>query len=216
MTHRSLRLLLLGALGVAFSLALAACGDGGVGAATPAAAPSSPPVPVFPSDPPRTFKPSSEPATHQSVARACRTADTSATITLQPDLSKGSTQVALVQLTNKSKNNCAVNGRAAISLANAAGDTVDVTTSNVNEPGKAVRITLRPGTSAFEGIKWTTCDKGDASCPAGNSLRFNLDAATDGSFAKLSAFPPGEASDITMKSLRIGTLQPSRQGVVAW
>jgi hypothetical protein len=215
MTHRSIRLLLLGALGVALSLTVAACGgDGGAGAA-PTALPSSLAPPVFPSDPPKSV-PSSAPATHQSVARACRTADTSATITLQPDLSKGTTQVALVQLTNKSKNNCAVNGRAAISLANAAGDTVDVPAKNVNEPGKAVRITLRPGTNAFEGIKWTTCDKGDASCGAGNSLRFNLDASTDGPFAQLSGFPNAEDSDITMKSLQIGTLQPSRQGVVAW
>jgi hypothetical protein len=215
MTHRSIRLLLLGALGVALSLAVAACGDGGAGGAAPTALPSSLAPPIFPSDPTKSV-PSSAPATHQSVARACRTADTSATITLQPDLSKGTTQVALVQLTNKSKNNCAVNGRAAISLANAAGDTVDVPAKNVNEPGKAVRITLRPGTNAFEGIKWTTCDKGDASCGAGNSLRFNLDASTDGPFAKLSGFPNAEDSDITMKSLQIGTLQPSRQGVVAW
>lgn len=216
MTHRSIRLLLLGALGVALSLAVAACGDGVAGGATPVAAPSSLPAPVFPSDPPRSAPHSSAPATHQSVARACRTGDTSATITLQPDLSKGGTQVALVQLTNKSKNNCAVNGRAAISLANAAGDTVDVTTKNVNEPGKAVRVTLRPGTNAFEGIKWTTCDKGDATCAAGNSLRFSLAASAGGSFAKLSGFPSGADSDITMKSLQIGTLQPSRQGVVAW
>jgi hypothetical protein len=217
MNHRSIRLALLGTFGVALALAQAACG--GSGDASPVAAPSPPPPVVFPSDPPHSFPPSSPSASHstnQSVARVCRTSDTSATVTLQPDPGDGSTQVALVSLENTSKNNCAVEGRAAISLTNAAGDVVKVSTKNVNEPGKAVRVTLRPGTNAFQGIKWTTCDKGDDTCGVGNGLRFNLDASTDGPDAKLEGFPPGEASDITMKSLQIGTLQPSRQGVVAW
>jgi uncharacterized protein DUF4232 len=216
MTHRSIRLAFLGTFGVALALAQAACG--GSGDASPVVTPSAPPPVVFPSDPPHSFQPSSASpsTTNQSVARVCRTSDTSATVTLQPDQGNGTTQVALVSLENTSKNNCAVEGRAAISLTNAADDVVKVSTKNVNEPGKAVRITLRPGTNAFQGIKWTTCDKGDDSCAVGNGLRFNLDASTDGPAAKLEAFPPGEASDITMKSLQIGTLQPSRQGVVAW
>lgn len=219
MPHRSVRLLLLGMLGAGLTLAQAACGDGGSSDASPVVTPNSAPPVVFPSDPPHSFPASSAPGqspTHQSVARVCRTADTSATVTFQPDLSQGDTRLGLVTLLNKSKNNCTVNGRAAISLTNAAGDVVKVPTKNVNEPGKAVPITLRPGTNAFEGIKWTACDKGDETCGVGNSLSFNLDASTDGPAAKLDGFPSGEASAITMKSLQIGTLQPSRQGVVAW
>jgi hypothetical protein len=109
-----------------------------------------------------------------------------------------------------------VDGRAAISLTNAADEVVAVPVKNVAQPGAAARITLKPGRAAFEGIKWTACDKADPSCGVGNGFRFNLEATTDGPLVKLIAFPPAEASNVTMKSLSIGTLQPSTQGVVAW
>ncbi len=104
----------------------------------------------------------------------------------------------------------------AISLVNAADEVVNVPTKKVNEPGPAEAFTVKPGTSAFAGIKWTTCDKGDSSCGVGNTLRYNLEASTDGPVATLEGFPAAESSGITMKSLQIGTLQPSNQGVVAW
>jgi hypothetical protein len=139
-----------------------------------------------------------------------------ADVTLQSERTSGTTRMALVTLTNKSSKTCKVQGRAAISLTNAAGEVVDVPTREVDEPGAAVAITLKPGRTAFEGIKWTSCDKADASCAVGNGMRFNLEASTDGPDARLVAFPAAEKSDITIKSLSIGTLQPSTQGVVAW
>ncbi|WP_305784569.1 DUF4232 domain-containing protein [Symbioplanes lichenis] len=147
---------------------------------------------------------------------ACTNDDVSVDITAQDQRTAGATRMALVTVTNKSSSTCRVEGRAAISLVNAAGQVVEVTTKNVNQPGKATPVLLRAGTTAWQGIKWTVCDKGDATCGAGNSLRFNLQASTDGPYAKLVDFPAPERSDITMASLQIGTLQPSNQGVVAW
>lgn len=151
----------------------------------------------------------------KSSVAVCRTGDLSAVVTFQPD-DNGSTHRGLVTLTNKTKNTCAVDGWAAISLVNAADEVVPVKTTRVNQPGKPVKTTLKPGTTAWAGIKWTACDKGDSSCGAGNTLRFNLEASTDGDVAELEGFPNPEASDITMKSLQIGSLQPIRQGAVAW
>jgi hypothetical protein len=151
----------------------------------------------------------------ESKVPGCTSDKVGVDITLQPS-DGGSVQRGLVALTNTSSSTCAVEGRASISLANAAGETVDVPTREVDEPGPADRIVLKPGRTAFQGIKWTTCDKGSDTCPAGSSLRYNLEASTDGPYAKLIGFPNPEKSAITMKSLQVGTLQPVNQGVVAW
>ena len=151
-----------------------------------------------------------------TTVAACRTRDVSAVITAQPERTDGTTRMAMVTLTNTTKHACAVDGWVSISLVNAADEVVPVKTTRVDQPGAPVRTTLRPGTTAFAGLKWTACDKGDASCGAGNTLRFNLEASTDGDVAELEGFPNPAASDITMTKLQLGSLQPSRQGVVAW
>ncbi|MGA5300862.1 DUF4232 domain-containing protein [Nucisporomicrobium flavum] len=151
-----------------------------------------------------------------TAAPVCRTRDLTAVVTWQPQGDTTQTHRGLITLSNKKKNSCTVDGWAAISLVNAADEVVPVNTSQVNQPGKPVKITLKPGASAWAGIKWTACDKSDSSCGAGNTLRFNLEASTDGDVAQLEGFPRPEDSNITMKRLQIGSLQPSNQGVVAW
>ena len=152
----------------------------------------------------------------KTAAPVCRTRDLTAVVTWQPQGDTTQTHRGLVTLSNKKKNSCTVDGWAAISLVNAADEVVPVKTSQVNQPGQPVKITLKPGRGAWAGIKWTACDKGDSSCGVGNTLRFNLEASTDGDVAQLEGFPKPENSDITMKRLQIGSLQPSNQGVVAW
>ncbi|GGK72340.1 DUF4232 domain-containing protein [Mangrovihabitans endophyticus] len=147
---------------------------------------------------------------------ACRSQDVTVDVTFQPQRVDGDTRMGLVAVTNDSDQPCTVDGRASIFLTNAAAEVVDVPTSNVAQPGAASEITLQPGTTAFEGIKWTVCDKGDETCGAGNSLQFSLEGTADGRYAKLIGFPAPERSDITMAELLVGTLQPSTQGVVAW
>jgi uncharacterized protein DUF4232 len=63
--------------------------------------------------------------------------------------------VAWSRVTNTGGHACRLEGRAYLALTNAADDMVDVPTREVDEPGAAVLITLRPGSSAFEGVKWT-------------------------------------------------------------
>lgn len=152
----------------------------------------------------------------KTAAPVCRTRDLTAVVTWQPQDDTTRTHRGLVTLSNKKKTSCTVDGWAAISLVNAADEVVPVKTTQVNQPGKPVKVTLKPGGSAWAGIKWTACDKADSSCGAGNTLRFNLEAATDGDVAQLEGFPRPEDSDITMNRLQIGSLQTSNQGVVAW
>jgi eukaryotic-like serine/threonine-protein kinase len=150
-------------------------------------------------------------------ARLCTDADVEITITAQSDdPTDAGPQRGLISVANRSTTACRINGRVFVSLYNAADERVPVPTTAVDEPDEAVDILLRPGTGAFQGIKWQTCDRDDADCPTGNSLRASLTRTGRGAAAELEEFPDPSRSQITMKSLKIGTVQPSTQGVVAW
>ncbi|MFG1606530.1 DUF4232 domain-containing protein [Actinoplanes sp. NPDC049265] len=210
----NIRLMVIGALGIGLALSQAACGP-----VTPSGAPAPSPAKTTTTNKAKTKTKTEAPKSSggggSAQSKDCRNDDLAATVTLQPARADGAMR-GLVAVVNTGKQSCKLEGRAAITLVNAADEAVDVPTREVDEPGAAVRITLRPGTSAFEGIKWTTCDKGDETCGVGNTLRFNVQASTDGPPARLDGFPAPEKSAITMKSLQVGTLQPLTQGVVAW
>ncbi|GAA0572449.1 hypothetical protein GCM10010172_66250 [Paractinoplanes ferrugineus] len=149
-------------------------------------------------------------------AALCRDSDVEITITAQSDdVTAAGTQRGLLSVANRSGAACRIDGRVVVGLYNAADERVPVPATPVDEPGEAVDILLRPGTGAFQGIKWETCDRADADCPTGNTLRGSLGSGR-GVVATLADFPDPSRSLITMKSLKIGTVQPSTQGVVAW
>jgi hypothetical protein len=179
----------------------------------PAAAPATTTEPA--AEKPAATKPRVKPVAGTKVA-TCRTADLTTTVIGQPDRTRGTVRMAMMRLTNASQRTCRLEGWASVTLVNPANEAVPVPTRNVNEPGAPVRTDLQPGAAAWAGIKWNACDKSDDTCGVGNSLRFNLEASTDGASAELESFPAAERVGITMKSLQIGSLQPIRQGVVAW
>ncbi|WP_285689290.1 DUF4232 domain-containing protein [Actinoplanes sp. NBRC 103695] len=211
MIDRRIRLVVIGALGVGLALSQQACA-GSLPTEVAAPGPSGVASSSIPTEPPLDEDAGSGGSSEDG---ACRNDDLEVTVTLQPSRDDDAHR-GLVAVTNKGDEPCRLEGRASISLTNAAGEAVDVPTKEVHEPGAAVPITLKPGTSAFQGIKWTSCDKGSATCPAGNGLRFSVQSSTDGPAAELDGFPAPEKSNLTMKSLRVGTLQPIAQGVVAW
>jgi uncharacterized protein DUF4232 len=239
MTTRHIRLMAIGAFGLGLALTQQACaGIGpnlGAGPAASASSETADDGPTAPTDSPTTQVYDAPPAGQaydddagpgdlapdgsggggKNQISNCENNHLQVTVTRQPDRGDGAAR-GLVAVTNTGKRACGVEGRAMIWLTNAAGEVVNVPAKQVNEPGEAVAITLRPGRSAFQGIKWVPCDKGNETCPTGNGLGFSVNGTTGGPGAKLSDFPRPESSSITMKSLRIGTLQPATQGVVAW
>jgi len=149
-------------------------------------------------------------------AALCRDTAVEITITAQSETPTAvGDQRGLISVANRSGAACRIDGRILVSLYNAADERVEVPTTSVNEPGEAVDILLRPGTGAFQGIKWVACDRDDEDCPTGNTLRGSLSSGR-GVVATLEGFPDPNRSLITMKSLKVGTVQPSTQGVVAW
>jgi len=228
MNSRYLRMVVLGTIGVGLALSQQACSNNAV--APVAAAPSQTSADGAGS---ASAKPKAAGGSQDSddsdktngsggsngntrTVPGCLNNDVSVNVAFQPQATAGNHRSGLVTVTNTSDHTCQVRGHFAIAPINPAGETVDVPLKLVDEPGKAVTINLQRRRSAFAGIKWTVCDKADSDCRVGNSLRYNLQSSGNGKVAELEGFPPAVANAITMSSLQIGTLQPSRQGVVAW
>ncbi len=188
-------------------------------AATPTASPSAGASSSGSASPAATPSESAGAAGHGGNAgqvAACASGDIKADLIEQAQRRTATTDMAILMLTNTSSHPCRLDGWATVTLVNAAGERVPVPTQKVDQPGKPTPADLGPGTSAAAGIKWTVCDKGNGDCPVGNSLLVTLPNSNASVPAKLSEFPASEKSNITMKSLEIGSIQPSRQGVVAW
>jgi hypothetical protein len=228
MNSRCLRMVVLGTVGVALALSQQACANNAPapGAAVPTQTSPEPAdsASVAPkvagdsqdSDDSDTGNGSGDSTGKTSTLPGCLNDDVEVSVTFQPQAISGDHRYGLVSVTNTSDHACKVRGHFAIAPVNPANETTDVPLELVDQPGKAVTINLKPRTGAFAGIKWTVCDKADSDCRVGNSMRYNLHSSGNGKFAELEGFPSAEKNAITMSSLQIGTLQPSRQGVVAW
>jgi eukaryotic-like serine/threonine-protein kinase len=145
----------------------------------------------------------------------CRDTDVEIVVTAQSDNPAAlGTQKGLVTIENTSSAACRLDGRVYLSVYDPTDSRIDVPTSSVDEPGKAVEVLLKPGTGAFQGVKWQACDRND--CPAGNTMRGSFSSSARGEVVTLEGFPDPNRPDIAMSSLKLGTIQPSRQGVVAW
>ena len=229
MNSRYLRMVVLGTIGVGLALSQQACANNA--AAPVAAAPtqtssessedSASVTPKAPGKPQDSEDSGQAPGSggsngKKSTLPGCLNNDVTVNVTFQPQASAGKHRSGLVTVTNSSDHSCKVRGHFAIAPINPANETIDVPQELVNQPGRPVTVNLKPGTSAFAGIKWTVCDKADSGCRVGNSMRYNLQSSGHGEVAELEGFPRPEKNDITMSSIQIGTLQPSRQGVVAW
>jgi hypothetical protein len=207
------------------ALLIAATATGCTPAADSRASSSASPTPAAPASPTPAASASSAASGGKAAGSttkppkktaSCRSGDVTATVTAQNALSTGSTARAMITVTNTSGHTCRVDGWTTVTLLNAAGEAAPLKISKVEQPGPAEPIDLKPGTSALAGLKWTQCDKGDATCPVGNSIDIAVPGATSASPTTLEAFPAPEKSNIAMTAAQLGPLQGSRQGVVAW
>ncbi|MFD9125474.1 DUF4232 domain-containing protein, partial [Kitasatospora sp. NPDC059571] len=141
----------------------------------------------------------------------CRTTELKADVQLQ-----GTPGSAMVMLTNRGDRTCTVKGYLGYGGLLADNSRSDVATTRVPQPGAPVTVTLKPGTTAFSGLKWTLCDKADASCqvlagvvvtPPDETTQ--LTATVYGTDAKTVLQLPVAKAGFT-----VGTLQPSSQGVL--
>ncbi len=221
MNSRYLRMVVLGTIAVGLALSQQACTPVSTTAVPGSAAPSASTASTA-TKPGQSGAAAPKPAgsggkdVEAGSVPGCLNKDIDLTVTSQDQAVVGGSDHGLVNLVNISDHVCKLRGNFAVALTNAAGETVEVPTKLVDQPGEAVTVVIQRGGGAFAGIKWTVCDKDDAGCGVGNSLRWNLQSSGSGKDAKLEDFPAPEKNLLTMGSLQIGTIQPDHVGVVAW
>ncbi|MFE0458242.1 DUF4232 domain-containing protein [Kitasatospora sp. NPDC058965] len=202
----------------ALALGAVACNDETPAAPAPAGSAASP-APSGAGGPGAGGGPSATGGAARPTASAqaggrCRTAELTADIQIQPDHLSS----AMVLLTNSGTRTCTVQGYLGYDGLQADNSPLRLATNRVAHPGAPVAVTLKPGTSAFSGLKWASCDKSSPTCH---------------SVATVVVTPPDETTQLTARVLgtdgkplteemlavsaagfTVGSLQPSNQGVV--
>lgn len=155
--------------------------------------------------------------THDDISASnCSADDFTFTMQAQPSDASASTRF-LVQMENTSDKSCELGGWVNLTPTNMAGEAFDVPTENVNLPGPDADLTLEPGKSAFAGVKIETAEKSDSDAKVASGFTATPSDMNGEVNAEVKDLNGGSSPvEITVKSMQIGTLQPSPQGVVAF
>lgn len=134
------------------------------------------------------------------------------------DLTVQHAGLGLLAVTNTTKRAVTVRGWPTLAFLNAANETVSVPLQQVAVPGAGPSIAIGPGETAFAGVQWTVGDKADPRTFVATTLRLTppgstgwVDVNVIGSDGQQVGYP-----EFDLTSARIGTLQPSSQGVLVF
>ncbi|MQS16632.1 DUF4232 domain-containing protein [Streptomyces kaniharaensis] len=134
---------------------------------------------------------------------------------MQPISAVGPT--AMVMLTNKSSRTCTVHGYLGYGGLLADNGAVVTGSSRVAHPGQPVEVTLKPGVSAFSGLKWSSCDKAEPTCKVLGGITVTPPDETTQLTANLIGIdgkPVQQVLTVSAAGFTVGSLQPISQGVV--
>lgn len=196
---------------LALGLGAAACNDD---AASTAAAPTAAATAAATGSAttPAPSKSAPAPASPGKASTRCHTADLKADVQLQPNF-PGS---AMVLLTNKGSRTCTVNGYLGYGGLGADNSPIVTGSSRVAHPGAPVEADLKPGATAFSGLKWASCDKADPKCKVLAGITVTPPDETTQLTANVIGTDGKPVTQLTVSAagFTVGSLQPSNQGVV--
>ncbi|SFS40635.1 DUF4232 domain-containing protein [Saccharopolyspora flava] len=140
----------------------------------------------------------------------CSATDFEIKLQAQPDPSQ-----YLLTMTNTSDKACELGGWVNLTPTNMANEPIEqVRGVNVEKPGGPADITLEPGRTAFAGVHAELGDKGDPNTYVASGF-VATPADMSGSVNAPVNGPNNEpVTEIPLKGLQVGTLQPSAQGVL--
>jgi hypothetical protein len=146
------------------------------------------------------------------AADRCRTDELKASLQFEPPI--GNMTSALLKLSNVGKRTCEVTGYPGLGGLRADNSQIDLKTTRVPfpfPPTSQYSTVLKPGANAFAGLKWSPCDKGDASCQVVTGMVVTPPDQTTQVNADISGLEnkPVDQFTISPQGITVGTLQPT-------
>ena len=143
-------------------------------------------------------------------ASNCSATDFEITLQAQPDPSQ-----YLLTMTNTSDEACQLGGWVNLTPTNMADEPIEeIAGKNVEIPGGPQDITLEPGRTAFAGVHADLGDKGDPSTYVASGFTATPSDMGGSVNAPVNSTNNQPVTEIPLKGLQVGTLQPSSQGVL--
>lgn len=126
----------------------------------------------------------------------------------------------LVVVTNNSGKTCTLTGWLDLAGQDASGEAHELNVNKVAEPGPPTEVALAPGAAAFAGMQVEPGDKADVNTSVVTGFEATL-PGVNGPAASTTIVPADGLSweqepdpTIPVKSVQLGTLQPTRDGVL--
>ncbi|MFI2607533.1 DUF4232 domain-containing protein [Kitasatospora sp. NPDC018619] len=151
-----------------------------------------------------------DPMAGQAAGSRCKGDDIAATVQLK---GPGS---ALLTIKNKSDHNCTLYGYPGFAGLKADNSPEALDARTDAHPGPAVLVTLKPGKSGYAGLKWSACDKADASCHVLAGLQVTAPDETKAVTAEVLGTDGKPVAQLLVSAagLTTGTLQPNNEKVL--
>ncbi|GAB3684500.1 DUF4232 domain-containing protein [Saccharopolyspora tripterygii] len=140
----------------------------------------------------------------------CSATDFEIKLQAQPDPSQ-----YLLTMTNTSDEACQLGGWVNLTPTNMANEPIEeIAGKNVEIPGGPQDITLEPGRTAFAGVHADLGDKGDPNTYVTSGFLATPSDMSGSVNAPVNSTNNEPVTEIPLKGLQVGTLQPSPQGVL--
>jgi hypothetical protein len=134
------------------------------------------------------------------------------------DLTVQQSGLGLLAITNSGRTAASLTGWPTLTFRNAANEIVAVPVQKVNIPGAPTAVALKPGQTAFAGVKWTNGDKASASTFVATTLDVTPPGAKTGVAASVIGMDGKKQGyyEFDITSVQVGTVQPSTEGVLVF
>ncbi|MGW1677056.1 DUF4232 domain-containing protein [Saccharopolyspora sp. NPDC002376] len=144
---------------------------------------------------------------------ACSSDSFKVELNVQP----GRPGILLLAATNESEQTCTVNGYPSLVGTDMSGADIDVPTKQVDVPGAPISFEVGPGQTAFAGVKIETGDKSDSDVRVATGFKASMPDGEGDVNADIVIDPgAGDYAEFPIKSMEIGSLQPTAQGVTVF
>ncbi|RRO12753.1 DUF4232 domain-containing protein [Saccharopolyspora rhizosphaerae] len=143
-------------------------------------------------------------------ASQCAATDFRIELQAQPDPSR-----YLLTTTNTSDQACRLGGWVALTPKDMTDEPIEqVPSTNVEVPGAPQDLTLAPGRTAFAGVHVELGDKQDSDTYVTSGVDASPTDMSGSVNAPVRGLTPEPVTEIPLRGLQVGTLQPSAQGVL--